>query len=137
MKVQIRCGVFETNSSSVHSVSICNKTDYNRWINNEIKYNPYKDNFLLNEDADKYNVENFDKNSYYFTDIDIFMDEDLKNPIIIEILKCWELSQCGYIDGYISYNRFFKSCENWVRDYEKIEKIENDKIKFGYTGRRN
>ena len=48
MKVQIRRGVFETNSSSVHSVSICDKTDYDRWVNDEIKYNPYKDNFLVN-----------------------------------------------------------------------------------------
>lgn len=136
MKVQIRRGVFETNSSSVHSVSICTKTDYDRWVNNEIKYNPYKDNFLVNEEADKYNVENFDKNEYYCANIDIFSDEDLKIPIIIEILKSYELAQCGYTDGYISYNRFFKASENWVTDYyEKIENIYEDKVEFGYTGR--
>lgn len=136
MKVQIRRGVFETNSSSVHSVSVCSKTDYDRWINNEIKYNPYKDNFLVNEEADKYNVENFDKNKYYWANIDIFTDEDLKIPVIIEILKAWELSESGYVDAYISYDRFFKASEIWVTDYyEKIENIYEDKVEFGYTGR--
>ena len=33
MKIQIRHGVFETNSSSVHSVTILNDEDYNKWIN--------------------------------------------------------------------------------------------------------
>lgn len=40
MKVQIRSSVFETNSSSVHSISVCDKTDYDRWINNKVKFNP-------------------------------------------------------------------------------------------------
>ena len=31
MKRQIRCGVFETNSSSVHSLTMCMESDYNRW----------------------------------------------------------------------------------------------------------
>lgn len=61
MKVQIRSSVFETNSSTVHSISVCNKTDYDRWINNEVKFNPSKNTFLENTDADEYNVDNFDK----------------------------------------------------------------------------
>lgn len=31
MKKQIRRGVFETNSSSVHSLTMCMESDYNRW----------------------------------------------------------------------------------------------------------
>lgn len=31
MKVQIRSSVFETNSSSVHSVTMCNKIDWEAW----------------------------------------------------------------------------------------------------------
>ena len=31
MKRQIRRGVFETNSSSVHSLTMCMESDYNRW----------------------------------------------------------------------------------------------------------
>ena len=31
MKKQIRRGVFETNSSSVHSLTMCMESDYDRW----------------------------------------------------------------------------------------------------------
>ena len=31
MKKQIRRGVFETNSSSTHSITMCMKSDYDRW----------------------------------------------------------------------------------------------------------
>jgi hypothetical protein len=31
MKKQIRRGVFETNSSSIHSLTMCTKSDYDRW----------------------------------------------------------------------------------------------------------
>ena len=31
MKRQIRRGTFETNSSSVHSLTMCMKSDYDRW----------------------------------------------------------------------------------------------------------
>ena len=32
--IQIRAGVFETNSSSTHSLNICKKSDYLEWVNN-------------------------------------------------------------------------------------------------------
>lgn len=35
MKRQVRRGVFETNSSSTHSLTMCMKSDYNRWNNGE------------------------------------------------------------------------------------------------------
>lgn len=35
MKRQIRRGVFETNSSSTHSITMCMKSDYDRWSNGE------------------------------------------------------------------------------------------------------
>ena len=31
MKRQIRRGTFETNSSSVHSLTMCTQSDYDRW----------------------------------------------------------------------------------------------------------
>ena len=35
MIVQVRSGVFETNSSSTHSLNICTKSDYDRWTNDK------------------------------------------------------------------------------------------------------
>lgn len=36
MKRQIRRGVFETNSSSVHSITMCMKSDYDKWVAGEL-----------------------------------------------------------------------------------------------------
>ena len=38
MKRQIRRGVFETNSSSVHSLTMCSGEEYKKWENGEILY---------------------------------------------------------------------------------------------------
>lgn len=35
-KISIRRGVFETNSSSTHSLSVCDKTDFDKWVNGEL-----------------------------------------------------------------------------------------------------
>lgn len=38
MKIQIRRNVFETNSSSVHSITMCSKDDFEKWKNNSNYY---------------------------------------------------------------------------------------------------
>lgn len=38
MKIQIRRNVFETNSSSVHSITMCSKDDFEKWKNNSDFY---------------------------------------------------------------------------------------------------
>lgn len=57
MKIQIRRGTFETNSSSVHSLCICTKEEFDAWKNGELLYDPYgcknekfiKNNFELTD----------------------------------------------------------------------------------------
>ena len=39
MKRQIRIGVFETNSSSTHSLTMCSRDDYEKWEKGEILLN--------------------------------------------------------------------------------------------------
>lgn len=38
MKIQVRRNVFETNSSSVHSITMCSKDDFEEWKNNSNYY---------------------------------------------------------------------------------------------------
>ena len=38
MKYQIRRGIFETNSSSVHSITICSENEFNHWENDSSIY---------------------------------------------------------------------------------------------------
>lgn len=38
MKKQIRRGVFETNSSSVHSITMCSQDEYSKWERGEVLF---------------------------------------------------------------------------------------------------
>jgi hypothetical protein len=46
MHYQIRRGTFETNSSSVHSLTLCSKSDYERWSYGELFYEPWGEGFI-------------------------------------------------------------------------------------------
>ena len=58
MKRQIRQNVFETNSSSVHSMTMCMSSDFENWKNDKLWFSDMqKPNFLPKEDAIKFNTE--------------------------------------------------------------------------------
>lgn len=50
---QVRNGVFETNSSSVHSITMCTKSDYDKWVNGEIYWSRWDDKFVSKEVFEK------------------------------------------------------------------------------------
>lgn len=50
---QVRRGVFETNSSSVHSITMCMKSDYDKWVNGELYWHRWSDKFVSQEVVDK------------------------------------------------------------------------------------
>lgn len=50
MKIQIRRGVFETNSSSVHSLTMCSGTEYEKWADGKLLFWGDKDKFGTRED---------------------------------------------------------------------------------------
>ena len=75
--IQIRNGVFETNSSSTHSLVMCMKNDYDKWVNREVylnneagwsSYSEYKNKqFVTKEEA----INNITNNKYP-PDINLF-----------------------------------------------------------------
>lgn len=50
MKRQIRRGVFETNSSSVHSITMCSQDEYSKWERGEVLFWKDQDKFRTKED---------------------------------------------------------------------------------------
>ena len=46
MNRQIRRGVFETNSSSVHSLTMCTGSDYDKWKNGELVWSRWDDELI-------------------------------------------------------------------------------------------
>ena len=82
MKRQIRCGVFETNSSMTHALTICTEEEYKKWVKGEvILYDSWraKTEFIpideVPEGADEwdyvsyddYNSEGFEEYEEHFT----------------------------------------------------------------------
>ena len=71
MKTQIRRGVFETNSSSVHTLAITTTTDWDRFEKGELlmKGYPYDISFVNANSVDKEQVFTYDKyddGEYYY-----------------------------------------------------------------------
>lgn len=50
MKRQVREGVFETNSSSVHALAMCTESEFDRWENGELLFWEYKNKFGTREE---------------------------------------------------------------------------------------
>ena len=71
MKTQIRQGVFETNSSSVHTLAITTTTDWDRFKKGELlmKGYPYEISFVDANSVDKeqvFTTDKYDDGEYYF-----------------------------------------------------------------------
>lgn len=49
--IQIRHGVFETNSSSTHSICIATKSDYDAWRNGELLYDSWNKKLITQEES--------------------------------------------------------------------------------------
>jgi hypothetical protein len=70
MKRQIRRGVFETNSSSVHSLTITSKEEFERFKSGELRMN-WRDKFVDStsedfEDEDTKDYENYGGDEYEY-----------------------------------------------------------------------
>lgn len=61
MKIQIRAGVFETNSSSVHSVTICTQEEYEGWEDDRYYYNNVDKTFSPVDDYRQKQIEKMNK----------------------------------------------------------------------------
>lgn len=71
MKRTIRCGVFETNSSSVHSLSFCTDDEWNDWRDGKTVWDRWEHEFIPVTLEIEQKMER-DKYSPYYTMDDFF-----------------------------------------------------------------
>ena len=132
-KIQIRQGVFETNSSSTHSITMCESSSFKKWKDGELYINFNKEGdeqFLLTDVAKKWNkdfiLNNPDKITW-------FTKENYENYETDELGYVIDYSYADYC--YISYNQWctmFNCYDIYSNDYETKS---GDKITaFGYYG---
>lgn len=136
MKRQIRRGVFETNSSSTHSLTICSEEEFEQWKKGELLFDEYSESFVkansLSDDDKKYAAQDY---------------EDHKD----EFSKDWsDLSESAKEKYYIKYakennivNEDAKTYEEWERSdleifVDRYTSKSGDKIvafgEYGYDG---
>jgi len=138
MKRQIRQGVFETNSSSEHSISIVNSKDFQAWKEGKVyarqlpgseEYKNTWGNFwsqldhwefkeMTAEEAEKENRRLFDE---YIqkkkTDIELYRKH-------MEDVKSWKTGECEYFEDDVSKSKWMEKqklhLEEQSRNIEKM-----------------
>ena len=105
--LQIRHNVFETNSSSTHSITMCSKDDYNRWANGDVYLN---DGWWSKDNESEYKDKKF-----------VTRDE------AIDIIKC--------SGGDIEYdNEYYESFDKYIAEeyeiYTSDEYFENEYLEL-------
>ena len=143
MNKQIRQGVFETNSSSTHSITIVDKEDYDKWENGEVwlrndGWNEIKEFLPVDEAIDK-NIEHLKQNYDDITDELIANYKRTKN-LDEAIADCEECDiDYGDIDKdelYLSFQEYMDGVvDNYESYTEEYTTKNGDKIvAFGYYG---
>ena len=95
MKIQVREGVFETNSSSTHAISICLKEDWERFRKGELWMCPDTLNFLPKDEAIKFNEQMIEDLKIDYPNREDIMDMDWAQ---------WELYHDYH--SYTDYNEY-------------------------------
>lgn len=96
--IQVRNGVFETNSSSTHSLTMCMESDYIEWSNGKVYLNdgwgvstsPYKDKkFVTKEEV-----------------IDILMHKTYKPSVDLYDMNEEDFEEYVREDGYYTFDNY-------------------------------
>ena len=114
--IKIRKGVFETNSSSTHSITMCNESDYNKWINGDLYLARWG-----------YKGKDFISREEYNADLKEYID-DYHKSYPDEVYEDSELEEDFRSDnGYISYKEW---CDDFDYETEKSEFVSEhgDKV---------
>ena len=101
MKKQIRRGVFETNSSSTHSLTMMMKSDYERWHNDQLYM--YSDGYgwdfsrpVVNQLYTRDEAVEFVKNNKYYRH-----DEEIDGHLLREFgFIAWDDEGSEYLEGF-------------------------------------
>lgn len=117
MKRQIRRGVYETNSSSTHSLTMCSEEEFEQWKNGELLFDEWgsesfvKANSLSNDDK-KYAAQDYENHKDEFSQDWSNLSESAKekyytkyakkNNIVDEDAKTYEEWQYGNLETFVN-----------------------------------
>lgn len=130
--LQVRQGVFETNSSSTHSITIVPQSEFDKWKNGEVYLN---DGWWSNEINDPNKKKTFltidEAVNLVKAQDDVYGDDDTVDYDSMDILEKKRKIE-GY--GIYTFEEYFSKI--WLEAYEEHYTTEHgdDIIAFGYYG---
>lgn len=137
----IRRNVFETNSSSTHSITMCSESEYEKWKKGELFYHRWDEKFFTKEEIiekakekrEKYLKEKEEGKTLYH-----YMEQYINAETDEDLLKVeMDLDEEDEGDGdYYSYERFWNYIESQFETFENSYTTETNEtvIAFGYYG---
>lgn len=118
MKETIRRGLFETNSSSTHSIVMCSSDEYNKWRNEDVYYDRWNEKFVEENDSilKARECESYDQAyGLYISDKDNEFYSD-----------CYH--------RFLTWNEFFNDYDLETFEDEYTTKSGETIVAFGYYG---
>ena len=106
MKKQIRRGTFETNSSSVHSITMCELDEYTKWVDGELYLDRWGRGFITLKEYQDGLEEYISENQTYSYNDEYFENSELEDMYKSEF-------------GYVTY-------DDWIHHFN----YENEKNEF-------
>ena len=127
---QIRRNVFETNSSSVHSITMCLEDIYDKWINDEVYF--YDSTYKLPEGRDQFftwdDMLEFMRNELKVDEEDIKALIEAKENDDDEFTSILHDSDFYTADSYENYN---DDCESYAEVF--TTPLGERVVAFGYA----
>lgn len=123
--IQVRKSIFETNSSSTHSLTLVDECDYEKWKQGEVVYDRWNREFVKIEDVeDEFN--RFCRHTYEYE----HCKDCMKENGICEDYQC---------RGYYTYEGFFDDYDSPLETFvSKFTTKCGDKVvafgRYGYDG---
>lgn len=118
---QIRKNVFETNSSSTHTLAICTEDEYKDWKDGKLLFNKWKETFIKNtikitkqdrEEAEEY--YNRSKGKYYkdWSELTDAEKEEYTYNRVAQQRRQEKNSLFDYEGSGLTYQEFMQDCNN-------------------------
>ena len=145
--IKIRQGTFETNSSSTHSIVICNQEEYDKLQKNELFVKTYSGEIVKKErvvdDILNYLYKNVNTNDFLKTISDILGRDIIE--IDKEVIMSFDNTEFAEFlrEIYLWFDCDYKTLDDWLEDeYLESEhhsrEFDNGTIhtfcKYGYDG---
>lgn len=111
MKRQIRRGVFETNSSSTHSLAMCTEEEFNKWKNGELLFDKWNEELVKKVNLTK--EQKADAEEEYMDKKDVFQKDwsELSDVAKDQYYK-------KYAQEYYIIGEGLQTYSEWENDYE-------------------